>query len=505
MPTANIVAARTILGMPVPSLALAPVRPSSAQGDRLALFVASGSDGPVVLGREIDRAFLAELKVTGAADQVVRLPGGVLDDAPVILSGIGGLRNAAALRAAAGVASRSAAGDTRLIVDVGAADDAELTALLEGAALGGYSFVGRPQRGSDSSPVSEIVVIGSSDDGERLVERASVVADSVGLSRDLANTPPSHQGPADLAQSAVEAAADLPVDVKIWDERELAEGGFGGILGVGSGSVRPPRLVRVDYAPENAEGHVALVGKGITFDSGGLSLKPPVPMVGMKYDMAGAASVLAVVVAAARLTLPVRVTGWLCIAENLPSGSAIRPNDVLTIRGGTTVEVLNTDAEGRLVLADGLRAAGEEHPDAIVDLATLTGAEMVALGTRYSAVMGDDDIVDRLRDAADDAGELLWPMPLPGELRATLKTEVADIANANPGNTAGGMLLAGVFLRDFVGKVSDEPGAQTIPWAHLDIAGSAQNHGAPYGYAGKGATGVLVRTLIRMTEQFRAR
>ncbi|MGN6125935.1 MAG: leucyl aminopeptidase, partial [Humibacter sp.] len=283
------------------------------------------------------------------------------------------------------------------------------------------------------------------------------------------------------------------------------EGGFGGILGVGSGSVRPPRLVRVDYAPENAEGHVALVGKGITFDSGGLSLKPPVPMVGMKYDMAGAASVLAVVIAAARLTLPVRVTGWLCIAENLPSGSAIRPNDVLTIRGGTTVEVLNTDAEGRLVLADGLRAAGEEHPDAIVDLATLTGAEMVALGTRYSAVMGDDDIVDRLRDAADDAGELLWPMPLPGELRATLKTEVADIANANPGNTAGGMLLAGVFLRDFVGKVSDEPGAQTIPWAHLDIAGSAQNHGAPYGYAGKGATGVLVRTLIRMTEQFRAR
>ncbi|HWD62111.1 MAG TPA: leucyl aminopeptidase, partial [Humibacter sp.] len=171
----------------------------------------------------------------------------------------------------------------------------------------------------------------------------------------------------------------------------------------------------------------------------------------------------------------------------------------------TTVEVLNTDAEGRLVLADGLRAAGEEHPDAVIDIATLTGAEVVAFGTRYSAVMGDDTLIGRVMDAAEHSGELLWPMPLPSELRASLKTDVADIANANPGNTAGGMLLAGVFLREFVGKTSDEPAAKTIPWAHLDIAGSAQNNGAPYGYAAKGATGVLVRTLIRVAEGFRAR
>ncbi|WP_243063116.1 leucyl aminopeptidase [Humibacter sp. RRB41] len=491
--------------MPVPSLSLAPTRPSAAAGDRLGLFVVSSSDGPVVLGRDVDQGLLAELKVTGAADQVVRLPGGVLDDSPVILAGVGGVRSAPSLRAAAGSASRAAAGDARLILDAGAADDGELTALLEGAALGAYSFSGRPHRGDDSSPVPEVIVVGSPNDPGALSERASVVTEAVTLSRDLANTPPSQQSPADLAQSALDAVAGLPIDVKIWDERELAADGFGGILGVGSGSTRPPRLVRVDYAPTGSAGHIALVGKGITFDSGGLSLKPPVPMVGMKYDMAGAASVLAVVVAAARLALPVHVTGWLCVAENMPSGSAIRPNDVLTIRGGTTVEVLNTDAEGRLVLADGLRAAGEERPDAIIDIATLTGAEVVAFGTRYSAVMGDDTLVGSVRDAAEHSGELLWPMPLPAELRASLKTEVADIANANPGNTAGGMLLAGVFLREFVGKTSDEPAAKTIPWAHLDIAGSAQNNGAPYGYAAKGATGVLVRTLIRVAEGFRAR
>jgi leucyl aminopeptidase len=227
-------------------------------------------------------------------------------------------------------------------------------------------------------------------------------------------------------------------------------------------------------------------------------------MVGMKYDMAGAASVLAVVVAAARLGVPVRVTGWLCIAENLPSGSAMRPNDVLTIRGGTRVEVLNTDAEGRLVLADGLRAATEEHPDAVIDIATLTGAEVVALGTRYSAAMGDDALVQRVKDAAERSGELVWPMPLPSELRARLRSEVADLTNATPGNTAAGMLLAGVFLREFVGKASEEADAPAVPWAHLDIAGSAQNDGGAYGYTAKGATGVLVRTLVAVTEDFGA-
>jgi leucyl aminopeptidase len=256
----------------------------------------------------------------------------------------------------------------------------------------------------------------------------------------------------------------------------------------------------VEYAPEGAARHVALVGKGITFDSGGLSLKPPTGMVGMKYDMTGAATVLAVALAAARLALPLRVTAWLCLAENMPSGSAIRPNDVLRMRGGRTVEVLNTDAEGRLVLADGLVAASEEQPDAIIDVATLTGAAMVALGTRYVPVMGSDDLVADVVAAAKASGELFWPMPLPGELRATINSDVADIANANPGNTAGGMLLAGVFLQEFVGRAGDAEDAPRIPWAHLDIAGPAKGPAAPYGFTGKGPSAVSVRALLRLAE-----
>ncbi|QDZ13887.1 leucyl aminopeptidase [Humibacter ginsenosidimutans] len=486
--------------MTSPVLRLVDRVPTREEGDVLVLFVQAAGEVPVVLGRETDAVLVAQVRATGRADQTVRIPAGVFDERPVLLVGVGSSVDASSLRAAAGAAARASGGDIRMVLDAGPATEAQLTALLEGAALGAYVYAGRPVSAADRQPAKEFVVVGSSDRADALVERAGVVADAVVLTRDLANTPPSQQGPDDLARSAVEAADGLPIDVRVWDEAALAEDGFGGILGVGSGSVRPPRLVRLDYAPEGAPRHLALVGKGITFDSGGLSLKPPASMVGMKYDMAGAASVLAVVTAVARLGLPVHVTGWMCIAENLPSGSAIRPNDVLTIRGGTRVEVLNTDAEGRLVLADGLQAATEEHPDVVIDIATLTGAQIVALGTRYSAVMGDDDVVERLTEAASGAGELLWPMPLPGELRARLNTEVADIANATPGNSAGGMLLAGVFLREFVGRRSDVDNAVTVPWAHLDIAGSAQNDGAAYGYVGKGATGVLVRTLVDTAE-----
>ena len=337
-------------------------------------------------------------------------------------------------------------------------------------------------------------------DTDALVARANAVAEAASLVKDLVNMPPLDLYPETFAERAIAAASDLPVTVTVWDEEKLAADGFGGILGVGQGSTRPPRLVKVTYAPEGAARHLALVGKGITFDSGGLSLKPATGMVGMKYDMTGAATVLAVALAAARLALPVRVTAWLCLAENMPSGSAIRPNDVLRIRGGRTVEVLNTDAEGRLVLADGLVAASEEQPDAIVDVATLTGAAMVALGTRYAAVMGSDALVDEVLTAAKETGELLWPMPLPGELRATINSDVADIANANPGNTAGGALLAGVFLQEFVGRTGEEDDAPRIPWAHLDIAGPAKSPAAPYGFTGKGPSAVSVRALIRLAE-----
>ena len=330
------------------------------------------------------------------------------------------------------------------------------------------------------------------------IHRATVLGEAVALVKDLVNAPPNDLPPTVLADRAVQVAEEAGATSKVWDVPALEEGGFGGILGVGQGSVRPPRLVRIGWAPEGATTTVALVGKGITFDSGGLSLKPGASMVGMKDDMTGAATVLAVVAAAARLQLPVAVTAWLCIAENMPSGSAIRPNDVLRIRGGRTVEVLNTDAEGRLVLADGLVIAGEEHPDAILDVATLTGAIITALGTRYTGAMGDGGLIARTQAAAKTAGELVWHLPLPEELRAVLSSDVADIANVKIGSTAGGALVAGQFLREFVPERED---GSPVPWVHLDIAGSAENKGAAYGATGSGPTGVMVRTLVALLEQ----
>jgi leucyl aminopeptidase len=285
-------------------------------------------------------------------------------------------------------------------------------------------------------------------------------------------------------------------------EKELFAGNYGGIIGVGQGSAHAPRLVKVSYAPKGAVKHLALVGKGITFDSGGISLKPPVSMVGMKYDMTGAATVLAVTLAAARLGLPLRITAWLCIAENLPSGTAIKPNDVLHMKGGKTVEVLNTDAEGRLVLADGIVAASDEHPDAIIDVATLTGAQLVALGNRYAGVMGDDALVEQVVAVAKRVGETFWPMPLPAEVRAILASDVADIANSKPGNTAAGMLAGGVFLSEFVGTNGEGDDKHQIPWAHIDIAGPSDNKGGGYGYVGKGPTGVTVRALLALAGEF---
>jgi leucyl aminopeptidase len=418
--------------------------------------------------------------------------------------GIPAERNTDALRYAAGSAIRQLAGFERVAMAIPFDGDEEAGALLEGAALGAYAFTTYrvSSAATVKAPVSAVTVVGDVTDAAALVRHATAVAEAATLVKDLVNTPPSDLYPASLAQAALDRSDELPVQVTVWDEAALEADGFGGILGVGQGSSRGPRLVKVAYSPQGAGRHLALVGKGITFDTGGLSLKPPTGMVGMKYDMTGAATVLAVTLAVARLALPVRVTAWLCIAENMPSGTAIRPNDVLRIRGGRTVEVLNTDAEGRLVMADGLVAASEEHPDAIVDVATLTGAALVALGTRYAAVMGDDELVQQVVGAAEATGELIWPMPLPGELRATINSEVADIANANPGNTAGGMLLAGVFLQEFVGSNGEGEDATRIPWAHLDIAGPAKGPAAPFGFTGKGPSAVSVRALLRLAEDF---
>ncbi len=327
-----------------------------------------------------------------------------------------------------------------------------------------------------------------------------MLAEAVAGTKDLVNCPPLDLYPARFAELAQALGKEHGVSVKVLDEAALRKGGYGGLVGVGQGSSRGPRLVKVSYKPSGRardRKHLALVGKGITFDSGGLSIKPAAGMETMKLDMAGAAAVLHTVVAASRLGLPVAVTGWLCLAENMPSGTAQRPSDVITIYGGRTVEVLNTDAEGRLVLADGIVAACEEDPDVLVDVATLTGAQMVALGNRVSAVMAnDDDLRAQITSAADDSGEQFWPMPLPSELRPSMDSAVADIANI--GDRFGGMLVAGLFLSEFVGTRAD---GSTVPWAHLDIAGPAFNSGGAHGYTGKGGTGVAVRTLLTLAER----
>ncbi len=499
--------------MTVPFLSIARKSPLSLDTDVLVLGVRDTDDGPKLLWADATFAELASslaaIGVTGGADELVRLPTSIGNARSIALVGLGSSAPGAdTLRYAAGTAARRITGVSSLVIALPTTSSAELLAVLEGAAIGGYAYTTyrSTSLGKTKLPAPEITIASETsfaariESDDELVARAAIVAGAIHSVRDLVNAPPSDLYPETFADAVLELAEDIPVDIDVLADDELLAGGFGGILGVGQGSSRGPRLVKISYSPATARQHLALVGKGITFDTGGLSLKPPASMVGMKYDMTGAATVMAVVFAAARLGLAIRLTAWLCLAENMPSGSAVRPNDVLTIRGGTTVEVLNTDAEGRLVMADGLVAASEEFPDAIIDIATLTGAQRVALGDRYSGVMGDESLVGQVTATARAVGEQFWAMPLPGELRAMLKSDVADIANAKIGNTAAGMLLAGVFLQEFIGPRADAT-AGRIPWAHIDIAGPAHNAGGGYGFVGPGPSGVAVRTLIALAEE----
>lgn len=493
--------------MTVPVLSVSSADPHTLASDVLVLAVQKTSTGPRLLSDDPQFAALngslAAIGISGAADEFRRLPFPGISAGSIALIGTGSTVSVDDLRYAAGSATRQLRGVESAVLALPTASPQELLAVLEGAAIGAYAYTEYrfSSKASTKLPVTTVTIASSVTDTDALVERATATAEAIHTVRDLVNAPPSHMYPETLAEASVSLAADLPVDVKVFADDELVTEGFGGILAVGGGSSRGPRMVKVSYAPAGADRHLALVGKGITFDSGGLSLKPPASMIGMKYDMTGAATALAVTLAAARMNLPIRITAWMCIAENMPSGTAARPNDVLTIRGGKTVENLNTDAEGRLVLADGLVAASEEKPDAIIDIATLTGAQVVALGNRYVGAMGDDALVSQVVAAATGVGETLWPMPLPEYLRSLLNSDVADIANVKPGNTASGMLLAGVFLKDFIGKTSDEENATSIPWVHLDIAGPAENGGAGYGYTVHGPTGVTVRTLLAVAEE----
>ncbi|MFI1287014.1 leucyl aminopeptidase [Streptomyces sp. NPDC020792] len=450
---------------------------------------------------------LGTLGASGAEGEVTKLPAPSGFKAPLVLAvGLGPRPekdsgyDAEALRRAAGAAARALAGSKKAGFALPVADAADAAAVGEGALLGAYSFDSYKENGKDAesrngkAPLGEAVLLGGKGRDKAYkaaVERATALAEELNRCRDLINTPPNDLNPAAFAAVAQDAAKEHGLKVQVLDEKALAKGGYGGILGVGSGSASAPRLVKLSYTSPKAKKHLALVGKGITYDSGGISLKPAGHNETMKCDMSGAAAVFAAVVAAARLGLEVNVTGWLALAENMPSGSATRPGDVLRMFSGKTVEVLNTDAEGRLVLADALWAASQEKPDAIVDVATLTGAMVLALGSRTFGIMANDDAFrSAIHEAAEEVGEEAWPMPLPEHLRKGMDSPTADLANM--GERMGGGLVAGLFLREFVGE--------GITWAHLDIAGPAFNEGGPFGYTPKGGTGSAVRTLVRLAE-----
>jgi leucyl aminopeptidase len=517
------------------TLSFSTSAPRSIDADAVVIGVIKGQDGPILApgAADLDEALggglaatLATLGVTGQAEEVIRLPASAPVTAPVIAAvglgpASGGGTDAAAggsfepetLRRAAGAAVRTLAAasrtgpsragangsgangdrdDLRIALALPVADPDAAEAVAVGALLGGYAFTRyRQQAGRRAAIIVLIPAERAPADGtDGIRRRAEAIAGAVSLARDLVNTAPSDLVPATLAEEAERMAAASGLQAEVLDEKALEENGYGGIVGVGQGSVNPPRLVRLEYAPAQADKTVVFVGKGITFDSGGLSLKPPKSMETMKSDMGGAAAIIGAMQAIATLAPAVRVIGYLSIAENMPSGSAQRPSDVLTIYGGKTVEVLNTDAEGRLVLADALARSAEDAPDVVVDVATLTGAQVVALGTRISAVMANDDALrDAIVAAAGRAGEAMWPMPLPAELRKGLDSTVADLANVAP-DRSGGMLVAGLFLREFV--------PEGVRWAHLDIAGPSFNDGPPHGYTPKGGTGAATRALVEI-------
>ncbi|MBB4892782.1 leucyl aminopeptidase [Streptomyces olivoverticillatus] len=502
------------------ALTLSTSSAATLRADALVVGVAKGPKGPVVApGAEaVDQAFdgklaavLETLGASGGEGEVTKLPAPAGLKAPVVLAvGLGDLPEKGetfdeeALRRAAGTAARALTGAKKAAFALPVEDAESAGAIGEGALLGAYTFTayrsngkagGKKAADAKGAPLAEAAILGGKPRDKAFkaaVERAAAVATEVNRARDLINMPSNDLNPKTFAAEAQAAAKEFGLKVEVLDEKALLKGGYGGLMGVGQGSANPPRLVRIAYTHAKAAKTLALVGKGITYDSGGISLKPAGHNETMKCDMSGAAAVFAAVVAAAKLGLEVNVTGWLALAENMPSGTATRPGDVLTMYSGKTVEVLNTDAEGRLVLADALTRASEENPDAIVDVATLTGAMVLALGNRTFGVMSNDDAFrTALYEIAGEVGEQAWPMPLPAELRKSMDSPVADMANM--GERPGGGLVAGLFLKEFVGE--------GITWAHLDIAGPAFHESAPYGYTPKGGTGSAVRTLVGLAER----
>ena len=440
---------------------------------------------PEGAGATLDQSFLARCGFEGQAGQTQAVPA---DDGTVVVAlGVGARADvdAGAVRRAGAALARHLSRTTVAATTIAlAGDGADLAAAaVEGVALGAYHYGGSPK--PNGSGPRRVVVVGGDADQVRF---GSASALATVRARDWVNEPAGTLTPSALAGIAVELGRRYGFDVDVWDEDRIATERLGGLGGVSQGAAEPARLLRLSYQPPDAKRSVALVGKGITFDSGGLSIKSAASMMTMKSDMGGAAAVIATMAAAAELALPVRITGWVASTENMPGGRAIRPGDVLTIRNGTTIEVLNTDAEGRLVLADALALAAEESPDAIVDIATLTGSQRVALGPGVAAVLGnDDDLVAAILRAGERAGEPAWRLPLVAAYRSRLDSDVADLKNV-ASDSAAGAIMAALVLAEFVGD---------RPWAHLDIASPSWSESSE-GWLTRGATGWGARTLLQL-------
>jgi leucyl aminopeptidase len=442
-------------------------------------------------------AFLAGQGFEAKHGQVCAAPAGA---GTVWLVGLGDAADldAQRVRAAVGCLARTATRHSALALDLGAVGDrvpgAELAqAAAEGIALGAYRYDELKSSATPHALERLVLLAGGGKRVQDALDRGLAVAAAVCVARDLVNEPGGSLTPRRFAQLVERLGATHGFEVEVWDDKRIKAEKLGGLLGVNRGSQQPARFLALRHEPERARSTLALVGKGITFDSGGLSIKPSEGMVGMKGDMGGAAAVVGAFVAAASVGSRVRLLGFVPLTDNMTGPDATRVGDVLTIRGGTTVEVLNTDAEGRLILADALRVASEAEPDAIIDLATLTGACMVALGDRIAGAMGTHQgLVEQVRSAADAAGEPVWPLPLPASLRPQLDSEIADLKNIGNGRY-GGALTAGLFLQEFV--------AEGTPWVHLDIAGPAFRQEVD-GELPKGGTGFGVRTLARLVTSF---
>jgi leucyl aminopeptidase len=461
-----------------------------------------GEEIAAAYGRRL-RPLLASLGATGKEGEVLRVPApDPVAAGMLVLVGLGALPadgevDPQVLRRTSGAAIRALVNAANAAFALPATTPAQVAAIVEGAALGGFTYSDYKSAQTPADRPGELMVLTAAarrSETQSAVDEALVVAEAVAQARAWVNTPPGNLTPPVFADVVVAAAAAASkgrgarkVSAKVLDEKALTDLGCGGILGVGAGSAAESRMVELSYSPAKPVAHLALVGKGVTFDSGGLTIKPAAAMNDMKSDMAGAAAVVQATLAIARLKLPIKVSTFVPMAENMISGNATRPGDVLSMYGGTTVEVLNTDAEGRLLLGDALGRAVEVDPDVILDVATLTGAMVVALGDRIAGVLGSDEIVGDVVAAGETAGEPLWPMPIPsGMVERVHSSKIADLAQHDWIRWGGG-LFAAAFLREFTGGK---------PWAHLDIAGPSWNSGGPSGHLTSGGTGFAVATLV---------